>query len=112
MYDLCNRLYVDAIIQPGRLMNEHKALVSMVKRSRMKENAIIIADRNYESYNDFAHIEQKGFKYLIRIKDRESSGYSPGLVCQPMMSLILTSAAFLPESKQNKSKPARIYTDI
>lgn len=79
MYDLCNRLYVDAIIQPGRLMNEHKALVYMVERSRVKENVIIIADRNYESYNDFAHIEQKGFKYLIRIKDRDSSGILSGL---------------------------------
>ena len=74
MYDLCNRLYIDALIQPSKHENERKALVDMVKRSQIKDNVIIIADRNYESYNDFAHIEQKGWKYLIRVKDIGSSG--------------------------------------
>jgi inorganic pyrophosphatase len=65
MYDLCNRLYVDAVIQPGRRANEHKALINMVDRSHIKDKVIVIADRNYESYNDFAHIEQKGWNYVI-----------------------------------------------
>jgi hypothetical protein len=71
MYDLCNRLYVDSLIQPSRQENECKALISMVKRSRIKENVIVIADRAYESYNNFAHIEQKGWNYLIRVKDTD-----------------------------------------
>jgi hypothetical protein len=74
MYDLCNRLYVDALIQPGKLMNECKALAQMVDRSRIKDKAILIADRGYESYNNFAHIEQKGWNYLIRVKDVNSNG--------------------------------------
>jgi hypothetical protein len=69
MYDLCNRVYVDAVIQPIRLQNEVKAMVTMVDRSRISGKVIVIADRGYESYNNFAHIEEKGWKYLIRIKD-------------------------------------------
>jgi hypothetical protein len=67
MYDLCNRFYVDTIIQPGKHKNEHKALVDMVGRSNVKDKVIVIGDRLYESYNNFAHIEQKGWNYLIRV---------------------------------------------
>jgi hypothetical protein len=35
-YDLCNRLYVDAIVQPRRLCNEGRALADMVDRSPIK----------------------------------------------------------------------------
>ena len=74
MYDLCNRIYVDALIQPGKQENESKALVDMTQRSRIKNPVIVIGDRNYESYNNFAHIEQKGWKYLMRVKDLGSTG--------------------------------------
>lgn len=68
-FDLCNKLYVDALVQPGRLVQENRALVDMVNRSRIEGKVIIIADRGYESYNNFAHIERKGWKYVIRVKD-------------------------------------------
>jgi hypothetical protein len=74
MYDLCNKLYVDACIQPIKKKNEFRALTDMVDRSRIFENVIVIADRGYESYNVFAHIEQKGWKYVIRVKDNNSKG--------------------------------------
>lgn len=74
MYDLCNKLYVDAFIQSGRKQNEHKALTEMVDRSDITDKVIIIADRGYESYNNFAHIEQKGWNYVIRVKDIASNG--------------------------------------
>ncbi|MBC8059957.1 MAG: transposase, partial [Clostridiaceae bacterium] len=63
MYDLCNKLYIDASIQSYKQMNEYRALTDMVKRSKITEKAIFIADRGYESYNVFAHIEKMGFKY-------------------------------------------------
>ena len=78
MYDLCNKLYVDVCIQPGKKMNEYRALTDMVDRSKIDDSVIIIADRGYESYNVFAHIEQKGWKYLIRVKDRNSNGILSG----------------------------------
>ena len=40
----------------------------MVDRSELTEPVILIADRGYEAYNNMAHIEQKGWKYLIRVK--------------------------------------------
>ena len=68
-FDLCNKLYVDAIVQPGKLVRENRALVDMINRSCIEGKVIIIADRGYESYNNFAHIERKGWKYVIRVKD-------------------------------------------
>ena len=79
MYDLCNRLYIDAIVQPRRFLNESMALVDMVDRSPIRDRVIVIADRGYESYNNFAHIENKGWKYLIRVKDLGSTGILSGL---------------------------------
>jgi hypothetical protein len=78
-YDLCNRLYVDAIVQPRRLSNEGRALAAMVDRSPIKGKIIVISDRGYESYNNFAHIERKGWNYIIRVKDLDSSGILSGL---------------------------------
>jgi Transposase DDE domain. len=79
VYDLCNRLYVDAIVQPRRLNNERKALAAMVDRSCIMGKTIVISDRGYESYNNFAHIERKGWNYVIRVKDLGSSGILSGL---------------------------------
>lgn len=74
MYDLCNKLYVDVCIQPGRKENEFRALADMTDRSNIPGDVIVVADRGYESYNVFAHIEQKGWKYAIRVKDIMSNG--------------------------------------
>lgn len=79
MYDLCSRVYVDAVVQPGRKENEFQALTDMVDRSNIKEQAIVIADRGYESYNVFEHIVQKGWNYVIRVKDIKSNGIASGL---------------------------------
>lgn len=78
-YDLCNRIYVDAIVQPRRLCNEGRALAAMVDRSPIEGKTIAIADRGYESYNNFAHLERKGWNYVIRVKDLDSNGILSGL---------------------------------
>jgi len=79
LYDLYSRLYVDSITQPRRKMNEPRALADMIDRSRISDKAIIVADRYYESYNVFAHIERKGWNYVIRVKDLGSTGILSGL---------------------------------
>lgn len=38
-----------------------------------------MADRGYESYNLFAHIEERLFDYVIRVKDVQSNGILSGL---------------------------------
>ena len=50
----------------------------MVDRSFFKR-ALIIADKGYESYNLMTHIQEKGWKYLIHIRDIHSSGIVKGL---------------------------------
>ena len=79
MYDLCNKLYIDVCIQNHRKANEPRALTDMTDRSNITGNVIVIADRGFESYNVFAHIEKKGWKYAIRVKDIKSNGILSGL---------------------------------
>ena len=69
LYDLQTRSYVDAIIQPARQENENKALCTMIDRYHGDAKALFIADRGYQSYNIFAHVQEKGMYYLIRAKD-------------------------------------------
>lgn len=77
LYDLDEKIYVDALIQKRRKSNEHRALTEMVDRSDIVQ-AIVIADRGYESYNNMAHIQEKGWKFLIRVKE-EKAGICCGL---------------------------------
>ena len=68
MYDLLQHIYVDALLQKQKSSDESGALTAMVDRSPI-ENGLLIADRGYESYNNLAHIQEKGWSFLIRIKD-------------------------------------------
>lgn len=68
MYDLVQHIYIDAILQKRRKADECGALVSMVDRSRLRD-VLLLADRGYEAFNVLAHIQEKGWKFLIRIKD-------------------------------------------
>lgn len=77
LFDLENHVYTDALIQKSREWNEHRALVSMVDRAEMQK-AILLADRGYEGYNNMAHLQEKGWRYLIRVKDG-SHGIASGL---------------------------------
>ena len=49
----------------------------MVDRSDIPK-ALVLADRNYESYNNLAHIQQKNWAFLFRIKDGKT-GIGAGL---------------------------------
>ena len=69
MYDILERTYTDAIVQKCRLSSENRALTDMVDRSSITQPVIVMADRGYESYNNLAHIQEKNWNFLIRIKD-------------------------------------------
>jgi len=79
MYDLCNHIYTDAILQTVRTFDERRALCDMVDRSPVNGKAIVLGDRGFENYNCFAHIERKGWNYVIRVKDIHSNGILSGL---------------------------------
>lgn len=68
LYDLMNRRYIDAVLQDRRLENENSALISMLKN--VNHDSIIVADRGYESYNNIAHLENDGLKYVIRVRSK------------------------------------------
>ena len=77
-YDVLNRIYLDAIIQTVSEYGEERACTEMLKRSTL-DKAILIADRGYENYNIIAHAINKGWKFVIRIKDVNSSGIASAL---------------------------------
>ena len=60
LFDLCEKRYADAIVQPALLENETLAMIRMAERNSGAKKTILIADRGYESYNLFAHIQKKG----------------------------------------------------
>lgn len=76
-YDLLQHLYLDAILQKFRNTDECGALTTMVDRSDIPK-ALVLADRDYESYNNLAHIQQKNWAFLFRIKDGKT-GIGAGL---------------------------------
>ena len=69
LYDLNSNLYLDAVVQKKRESHENAALIEMIDRFYAETPAVIIADRNYESYNTLEHIARKGWKYLIRLRE-------------------------------------------
>lgn len=72
MYDLLSNTYVDAIVEGGQVFNERAAFNSMVDRSYIPK-AIVMADRGYEAFNTMAHCIERGWMFLIRVKDGASA---------------------------------------
>ena len=79
MYDLNKKIYIDMVIQPARLENENTAFCEMVDRYNGISKTIFIVDRGFESYNNIAHVREKGAFYLFRCKEINSSGILSGL---------------------------------
>lgn len=72
LFDLDRQLYTDVRIQGRCTHNEREALIQMASAIQDEEPCLIIADRGYESYNIFAHLEENKIKYVIRVKDMTS----------------------------------------
>lgn len=77
-FDVLNRIYLDAVLQTASEYQEYRACIKMMERSPLVK-AILIADRGYENYNVMAHAINKGWKFVIRIKDIGSNGIASGL---------------------------------
>lgn len=73
LYDILNKVYVDAIIQPRPKMNERQALIDMITATTYNEPTIIVADRGYPSANLLTHFNKKdNLEYLIRAKNQNA----------------------------------------
>ena len=68
LYDILNHRYLDNIIQPLRKEDEKKAMWMMAERYK-GDKPIFIADRGYETFNNFEHLKKAGHKFLIRVRD-------------------------------------------
>ena len=82
LYDLDAHTYEDAVIQPIHSKDEFKAFCTMVDRLEIAGGIsyIFIADRGYCSYNNMAHVLEKGQFFLFRAKDvnvRGMAGHLP-----------------------------------
>lgn len=79
-YDLEKHTYTDALIQPVHEKNEFRAFCDIVDRHEILPNTknVFIGDRGYCSYNNMAHVINKGQFFLFRAKDIHSKGLVGG----------------------------------
>lgn len=76
LFDLDRHLYMDALLQPVHQKNEFGAFCTMVDRLPLLPDIrdIYMGDRGYCSYNNMAHVIEKGQYFLFRSKDVLSKG--------------------------------------
>lgn len=77
LYDLQTRTYTDALIQPVHQKDEFGAFCNMVDQHYTQQpgtSDVFIGDRGYCSYNNMAHVQEKGQYFLFRTKDINSKG--------------------------------------
>ena len=55
-------------MQDRRDENENNALINILEN--VAHDTIIVVNRGYESYNNIAHLEAKGLKYVIRVRSK------------------------------------------
>lgn len=76
LYDIDRHMYVDTLLQPVHGKDEFRAFCTMVDRIQIPTGLkdIYIGDRGYCSYNNMAHVIEKGQSFLFRSKDVLSKG--------------------------------------
>ena len=79
----------------------------MIDRFEGDEKTIFTADRGYESYNVLAHIQERGMKYVLRIKKPSSSGILQSLHLQENCTFDLAFSYFLTKKQTNFVKQDR-----
>ena len=109
LYDLQRRIYVDAVVQGSKCENEHRAFVTMVDRDNCYIPTIYIADRGYESYNNMAHVIEKGQKFLIRVKDLARNGIASRLKLEYKGTFDIDVVLNLTRKQTNEAKAALDY---
>ena len=75
-HDLDSNRYSDAVIQPISQKDEYGAFSTIVDRHPIPASAkaVFIADRGFCSYNNIAHVMQRGQFFLFRAKDYSLKG--------------------------------------
>ena len=104
LFDLDRRLYMDALLQPVHQKDEFGAFCTMVDRLPLIPGTrdIYIGDRGYCSYNNMAHVIEKGQFFLFRSKDVLSKGIlkNLGLPTEGTFDLAVTITLARRQSKK------------
>lgn len=122
LYDVLNKTYQHCVIQSQPQQDEVGALLFMMKWYDFKEKTLIVADRGYESYNVFAHIQNTpNTDFLIRVKQDRTAmreiGKLPMTELDTDVSFTITTTQ-TKEDKENgyillqtRKKEDRIYSN-
>lgn len=95
LFDVINKIFVDVIIETETQKDETGMGCKMIDRIRDTYPVIVIADRNYENYNFFAHVEENLYDYVVRIKDRDSTGILSGMKLPDQEEFDITRQMFI-----------------
>lgn len=107
LYDVLNKTYQYCVIQPQPQQDKVGALLFMMKWYEFKEKTLIVADRGYESYNIFAHIQNTpNTDFLIRVKQDRTAMREIGKL--PMTELD-TDVSFTITTTQTKEDKENGY---
>ena len=109
LYDVCNKRFLDVEIQQALKEDEYGAACKLVERISEKHPVILLADRGFENYNLFAHVEERLFDYAIRVKDITSSGIVSGLELPDTPEFDVTKRIVI---TRHSTGPAAIMPDV
>lgn len=101
VYDLLNKVYVDATLTPKPQADERKAFIDILEEMKLNGRAIFIADRGYPSWNMLTHFKYKNnAEYLIRVRNNENK-----LVSElPMSELDITRDVIISTNQYDREK--------
>ncbi len=105
LYDILNKVYLEAVIQPEPQKDEIGALIELVRRNTFKEKTLIIGDRGFESYNLLAHLtEKENLDFLIRIKNNRSAMREVARLPMLELDTVIRFTVSTTQTKEDKQK--------
>jgi hypothetical protein len=110
-YDLDRHTYTDALIQPVHNKDEFRAFCEIVDQHEILPDTknVFIGDRGYCSYNNMAHVIEKGQYFLFRTKDIHSKGLVGGFDFPDEESFDITVKVTLVRNNSKKLPPTEGY---
>lgn len=113
LYDILNRTYADAVIQPEPKKDEIGALLTMLKRNAFSQKTLIIADRGFESYNLIAHLlEKDNTDFLIRIKQSRSAMREVAKLPMIEMDCDISFTICTTQKNADKQNPSYVFLQL
>ena len=67
LLDMAGGAFLDAVVQPGPAKDEPAAFRELA--DRCDPALVLVGDRNFAGYNNFAHCLERGVGFVIRLKD-------------------------------------------